>query len=69
MQFNEVDVAIPSWYRGTVREVGSGSWCQIEYDDGDVFKDYFDNRPGSVVYQTLSRDAPIRKSDLPQELG
>ena len=65
VRFNEVDVAAPNWYRGTVVGVRGGSSCAVEYDDGDVFRDYFDSRPGSVVFKKLNKDAPRRPSGDP----
>ena len=38
------------FYPGIVKKVAE-RWCTVEYDDGDVFSDYFDSTVGSQVFR------------------
>lgn len=61
MRVKEEHVVRFMWYRGTVISVqevnGFKSSAMIKYDDGDFYQDYFDGRPGSLVYKKLSAAA------------
>lgn len=67
LQVNDrVDVQFSDglWYRGTVVKTVSGYWARVKYDDDDEFNDYFDERPGAVLYRRLLEDAPRRKGPV-----
>lgn len=45
------------WFRGHVTQVFEvderKSSAEIHYDDGDVYRDYFDGRPGALQYKKI----------------
>lgn len=39
------------WFDGSIHTVVDDGKCWVEYDDGDLLADYFDNREGSVKWK------------------
>lgn len=40
------------YFKGTVSKVAE-RWCTVKYDDEDEFSDYFDDLPGSQVFNRI----------------